>query len=38
EEGVAHTLRIVREEMKVAMALTGNTRIHQLGPDVLDSA
>ncbi|MBW2210414.1 MAG: alpha-hydroxy-acid oxidizing protein, partial [Deltaproteobacteria bacterium] len=36
EEGVAHTLRIVREEMKVAMALTGNTRIHQLGPDVLD--
>jgi len=36
EEGVAHALRIIREEMKVAMALTGNTRVHQLGPDALD--
>jgi L-lactate dehydrogenase (cytochrome) len=36
EAGVAHALRIIREEMKVAMALTGNTRVHQLGPEVLD--
>lgn len=36
EEGVAHVLRIIREEMNVAMALTGNTRLDQLGPEVLD--
>lgn len=36
EEGVAHALRIIREEMKVAMALTGNKRVHQLGPEALD--
>jgi L-lactate dehydrogenase (cytochrome) len=36
EEGVAHVLRIIREEMHVAMALTGNTRLDQLGPEVLD--
>jgi len=36
EEGVAHVLRIIREEMQVAMALTGNTRLDQLGPEVLD--
>ena len=36
EEGVAHVLRIIREEMKVAMALTGNNRLADLGPEVLD--
>lgn len=36
QEGVAHVLRIIREEMNVAMALTGNTRLEQLGPEVLD--
>ncbi len=38
EAGVAHILRIIREEMHVAMALTGNTRLDQLGPEVLDPA
>ena len=36
EAGVAHILRILREEMKVAMALTGNRRLDELSPDVLD--
>jgi L-lactate dehydrogenase (cytochrome) len=36
EAGVAHVLRIIREEMKVAMALTGKTQLAQLGPDALD--
>jgi L-lactate dehydrogenase (cytochrome) len=36
ERGVAHVLRIIREEMNVAMALTGNTKITDLGPDALD--
>ncbi len=36
EEGVAHVIRIIREEMKVAMALTGRQRLSELGPDVLD--
>ena len=36
EEGVAHVIRIIREEMKVAMALTGKQRLADLGPDVLD--
>jgi L-lactate dehydrogenase (cytochrome) len=36
EEGVAHIIRIIREEMEVAMALTGKQRLSDLGPDVLD--
>jgi L-lactate dehydrogenase (cytochrome) len=36
EEGVAHILRIIREEMKVAMALTGNRKLSELGPHALD--
>jgi L-lactate dehydrogenase (cytochrome) len=36
EAGVAHVLRIIREEMNVAMALTGNSKITDLGPDTLD--
>lgn len=38
EAGVVHALRIIREEMNVAMALTGNTRLEELGPGVLDLA
>lgn len=36
EAGVAHVLRIIRDEMKVAMALTGNRRVEELGPQSLD--
>jgi L-lactate dehydrogenase (cytochrome) len=36
EAGVAHVLRIIREEMNVAMALTGSSKITDLGPDTLD--
>jgi L-lactate dehydrogenase (cytochrome) len=36
QEGVAHAIRIIREEMNVAMALTGKQRLLELGPDVLD--
>jgi L-lactate dehydrogenase (cytochrome) len=35
-EGVAHVLRVIRDEMKVAMALTGKRRLSELGADVLD--
>ena len=35
-KGVAHVLQIIREEMNVAMALTGNRRLDELTPDVLD--
>ncbi len=36
EEGVAHVLKIVEAEMRVAMALTGTTRISDLGSETLD--
>lgn len=36
EEGVAHAIRVIREEMNVAMALTGKRRLSELGPEVLD--
>ena len=36
QEGVTHAIRIIHEEMKVAMALTGKRRLSELGPDVLD--
>ena len=36
EAGVAHVLQIIREEMNVAMALTGKRSLEELGPDVLD--
>ena len=36
QEGVAHVIRIIREEMNVAMALTGKRCLADLGPDVLD--
>lgn len=36
ETGVAHIIRVMREEMNVAMALTGKRRLSELGSDVLD--
>lgn len=36
QRGVAHALQIIRDEMRVAMALTGNNKLSDLGPDVLD--
>ncbi|MCB1026813.1 MAG: L-lactate dehydrogenase, partial [Microthrixaceae bacterium] len=35
EAGVAHMLEILREELAVAMALTGTTDVADLGPDAL---
>jgi len=36
EAGVAHVLQLVEAEMRVAMALTGTTRVADLGADTLD--
>jgi len=36
QAGVAHVLQILEKEMRVAMALTGATRISDLGPGRLD--
>ena len=36
QAGVAHALRIINAEMRVAMALTGCTRVDQLGVEILD--
>lgn len=36
QAGVAHVLQILEKEMRVAMALTGATRISDLSPDRLD--
>ncbi len=36
EQGVAHILRIIRDEMHVAMALTGHCKLSELGPETLD--
>jgi L-lactate dehydrogenase (cytochrome) len=35
-DGVAHVLRIIEAEMRVAMALTGHTVIHEIGRETLD--
>jgi L-lactate dehydrogenase (cytochrome) len=35
QRGVAHLLNLLESEMRVAMALTGVTRIGEIGPDVL---
>lgn len=35
EAGVAHVLRLIEEEMKVAMALTGCTRVRDISGDML---
>jgi L-lactate dehydrogenase (cytochrome) len=37
EAGVAHVLKLIDTEMRVAMALTGCSRISEIGNDVLDS-
>lgn len=36
EAGVAHVLKLVEAEMRVAMALTGSTRISEIGAESLD--
>jgi L-lactate dehydrogenase (cytochrome) len=36
--GVAHVLKLIDAEMRVAMALTGCTRIDQIGAEVIDQA
>ncbi len=36
EQGVAHVLKLVEAEMRVAMALTGTTAIAQIGAETLD--
>ena len=36
QTGVAHALRLIDAEMRVAMALTGCTRVDQLGVEILD--
>ena len=35
--GVAHVLKLIEAEMKVAMALTGCTKISEIGPETLDN-
>lgn len=35
EAGVAHLLRLLEAELRVAMALTGCTRVRDIGPDLL---
>jgi L-lactate dehydrogenase (cytochrome) len=34
--GVAHVLKLIEAEMRVAMALTGCTKISEIGPDTID--
>lgn len=36
EAGVAHVLRLIEAEMRVAMALTGTTRLSDIGAETLD--
>ncbi|MGI8704966.1 MAG: L-lactate dehydrogenase [Sphingomicrobium sp.] len=38
QQGVAHVLELVEAEMRVAMALTGTTKISELGVETLDQA
>ena len=38
ERGVAHVLHVLREEMKVAMALTGHNSLSELDMETLESA
>jgi L-lactate dehydrogenase (cytochrome) len=33
--GVAHSLKLIEAEMRVAMALTGHTKIEEIGPETL---
>ena len=36
QQGVAHVLKLVDAEMRVAMALTGTTRVSEIGAETLD--
>ncbi|QNM82381.1 L-lactate dehydrogenase [Sphingomonas sabuli] len=36
QRGVAHVLELIEAEIRVAMALTGSTRIADIGPDTLE--
>jgi L-lactate dehydrogenase (cytochrome) len=36
QQGVAHVLKLVEAEMRVAMALTGTTKIEDIGAETLD--
>lgn len=36
--GVTHVLKLIEAEMKVAMALTGCTKISEIGPEAIDRA
>jgi len=36
EAGVAHVLKLIEAEMRIAMALTGSTDVRRIGPDLLD--
>jgi L-lactate dehydrogenase (cytochrome) len=36
QQGVAHVLELIEAEMRVAMALTGTTKIGEIGADTLD--
>jgi len=38
QEGVAHVLKLIDAEMRVAMALTGCTRIGEIGAEVLEKS
>lgn len=38
QRGVEHALTIIEKEMQVAMALTGHTRLGELGPETLEPA
>jgi L-lactate dehydrogenase (cytochrome) len=38
EAGVAHVLKLIEAEMRVAMALTGCTNVKEIGRDTLESA
>jgi L-lactate dehydrogenase (cytochrome) len=36
EAGIAHVLKLVDAEMRVAMALTGCTAVNQIGAEIID--
>jgi L-lactate dehydrogenase (cytochrome) len=36
EAGVAHVLKLIDAEMRVAMALTGTTNVAELNADIID--
>ncbi|WP_291427173.1 alpha-hydroxy-acid oxidizing protein, partial [Deinococcus sp.] len=35
EDGVRHTLELLRDEIRLGMALCGKTKISDLGPDLI---